>query len=168
MRRHSLRRLILIALTFSMPIAQAVTVDMRLRIRQTGPGEPRNTSPRETTITRENLIKIQQFIIKQGKRETYCSMYGDNPAHKTKNYRFYLNPDSGQMNMNCDLKKSGFYNLTIRKADGGKNQYRTVEFLDKHYVYIASTWPTSDLTVQKIRQVVVDAMKEILIDIKKK
>ena len=160
MRKHSIHALILIAIMSCVPMARAGTIDVRLRIRQEKKSE-------EKTITRQNLIQIQQFILKQGKTATYCNMYNDNPAHQTNNYSFYLKPDSGQKNINCDPKKSEFHNLTIRKADGGKNQYRNVEFLDKHYVYITSSWPTSDLTVQQIRQFVVDAMKEILIDIKK-
>jgi len=119
----------------------AKTIDVRLRIRQ------RKTE--EIIITRENLIKIQQFILKQGKRQTYCNMYNDNPASQTKNYLFYLNPDNGQMNINCDPTKSEFHSLTIRRADYGKNQYRTVEFLDKHDVYIIADWPTDDLANRK-------------------
>ena len=138
----------------------AETIDVRLRIRQ--------KNAEKSIITRENLIKIQQFILKQGKRESYSSMYSNNPASQTKNYRFYLNPDPGQANINCDPKKSGFHNLTIRKSDGGKNQYRTVEFLDKHDVYITANWPTDDLAVQSIRKFVEDAMKELLDEIKKK
>ena len=138
----------------------AETIDVRIRIRQ------RKTE--EKTITRENLIKIQQFILKQGKRETYSSMYNNNPASQTKNYRFYLNPDTGPQMNNCDPKKSNFHYLTIRKVGGGKNQYRTVEFLNKHYVYITANWPTEDLTVRQVRQFVVDAMEEILAEIKKK
>jgi hypothetical protein len=138
----------------------AETIDVRLRIRQ--------RKAEEVTITRENLIQIQQFILKLGKRETYCQMYNNNPAYGTKSYRFYLNPDTGQKNINCDPNKSGFHNLTIRSSDGGKNQYREVEFLDKYYIYIMANWPTPDLDVQKIRTFVEDAMKEILAEIEKK
>ena len=113
-------------------------------------------------------MKIKQFIVRQGKRETYCSMYNDNPAHRTEHCRFYLNPDSGQENTDCDPKKSGFHSLTIVKANEGRNRYRTVEFLDKHYVYVTTSWPTGDLTVQQIRQFVVDAMKEILAEVEGK
>lgn len=138
----------------------AETIDVRLRIGR------RRTE--EQIITRENLIKTQQFILKRGKRETYCSMYSNNPAYGTKSYRFYLNPDTGQENINCDPEKSGFHHLTIRRVDGGPNQYRTVEFLDKHYVYITANRPTDDLTVQQVRQFVVDAMEEIMTEIRKK
>lgn len=160
MRKYVWHTLILIALASCMPPAVATTIDVRLRIRQ--------EKTEEKTITRGNLIKIQQFILQQGKRETYCNLYNDNPAHRTKNYNFYLNPDTKQKNGNCDLTKSGFHNLTIRTSKGGENQYRTVEFLDKHYVYITANWPTSDLSVQQIRQFVVDAMIDILAQIKKK
>ena len=159
MRKTILYALLLLALTSCTVQVFAETIDVRLRIRQ--------KETEEETITRENLIKVQRFILKQDKRETYCNMYNGNPAHQTKNYRFYLNPDAAQENINCDPKKSGFHNLTIRKSDGGKNQYRTVEFLDKHYVYITTNWPTDDLTVQQIRQFVVEAMKEVLVGIKK-
>jgi hypothetical protein len=152
--------LLLLALVSSMTEAFAETIDVRLRIRQ--------KKSEEKTITRENLIKIQRFILTQGKRETYCNMYNNNPAFQTKTYRFYLNPDTGQENINCDPKKSEFHNLTIRNAGGGKNQYRTVEFLDRRCVYITANRPTDDLTVQQIRQFVVEAMREILVEINRK
>ena len=160
MRKRIAGALLLMAFISCAFEAFAETIDVRLRIRQ--------SKTEEKTITRENLIEIQQFILKQGKRETYCNMYNNNPVHQTKNYRFYLNPDTGQENINCDPEKSGFHNLTIRKSEGGKNQYRTVEFMDKHYVYITATWPTGDLYTQDIRQFVEDAIQEILDEIKKK
>jgi hypothetical protein len=160
MRKRLIGTLLLFALGSCVTAALAETVDVRLRIRQ--------TKSEEMTITRENLVKIKQFILEQGGRETYCSMYSNNPAQHTKDYSFYLNPDSGQENVNCDTEKSDFHNLTIRESAGGKNQYRTVEFLDEHYVYITANRPTNDLTVEQIRQFVVDAMKEILAEIEKK
>lgn len=137
----------------------AETIDFRLRIR--------DKSSDEKIITRANLIRIQQFILKHGLCETYCNMYNNNPAFRTKSFSFYLNPDTGQENINCDTDKSDFHTLTIRKSEGGKNQYRTVEFLDKHYVYIVVSWPTKDLTVSKARGVVIEAIKEILKEMEK-
>lgn len=154
------RSILLIVLICCSTNVLAETIDVRLRIRQ--------KKEEEKTITRENLVEIQQFILKQGKRETYCNMYGSNPAYHTKGYRLYLNPDTGQENINCDPQKSEFHNLTIRRSDDGKNQYRNVEFLDKHYVYITVNWPSDDLDVQEIRKFVEEAMKEILAEIKKK
>ena len=135
------------------------TIDFRLRIR--------DKSSDEKVITRANLIRIKQFILKQGLRETYCNMYNNNPAFRTKSFSFYLNPDNGQENINCDTDKSDFHTLTIRKSGGGKNQYRTVEFLDKHYVYIVVSWPTKDLTVSQAREFVIEATKDILKEMEK-
>jgi len=132
----------------------AETIDFRLRIR--------DTSSDEKVITRANLIRIKQFILKQGLRETYCSMYSNNPAFRTKSFSFYLDPDTGQENINCDTDKSDFHTLTIREPEGGKNQYRTVEFLDTRYVYIVVSWPTNDLTVSRAREFVIEAIKDIL------
>ena len=139
--------------------SSAETIDFRLRIR--------DKSSKEKVITRANLIRIKQFILKQGLRETYCNMYNNNPAFRTKSFSFYLNPDTGQENINCDTDKSDFHTLTIRKSGGGKNQYRTVEFLDKHYVYIVVSWPTEDLTVSEAREFVIEAIKDILKEMEK-
>jgi hypothetical protein len=136
----------------------AETIDVRIKVRQ--------DKDEENIVTRENLIKIQGFILSQGERESYCNMYSNNPAYKTMNYRFYLNPDTGQENINCDPKKSDFHNLTIRKVDRGKNQYRTVEFINKNFIYISSNWPTDDLTVDEIYKLVADAMEEIMGELK--
>ena len=139
----------------------ATTIEVRLRIR--------NDKSDEKILNRANLIKIKQFILQQGQTQTYCNMYNNNPVYRTKSYHFYLNPDSGQQNINCDPDKSDFHHLTIHilALTGKKNQYRTVDFLDEHDTYITSTWPRDDLTVSKIRDAVVDAVKEILAEIEK-
>jgi hypothetical protein len=160
MRKTTMLSWLLSALFPCMAQVFAETIDVRLRIRQ--------KKSEEKTITRENLITIQRFILHQGKRETYCNMYNDNPAYQTEGYRFYLNPDSGQKNIDCDPAKSGFHNLTIRQIDGGSHQYRTVEFLERHFICITTNWPADDLTVGDIRRFVVAALEEILIEIEKK
>ncbi len=116
----------------------------------------------EATVTRENLLAIQRFIIGRGQRETYSNKYNDNPAFRTESYGFYLDPDTGQENADCDLEKSGFHHLTIRRLRGGRDQYRRVDFLSKHAISVEATRPTDDLTVGEIRQFVVEAMEEIL------
>jgi hypothetical protein len=139
----------------------AKTIEVRLRIS--------NDKSDEHIITRENLVKIEEFILQQGKRETYCNMYNNNPTYHTTNYHFYLNPDTRQRNRNCDPTKSGFQNLTIHvlAAIGKPNQYRDVDFADQHDLSITASWPTDDLTVADVRGVVVDALKEILAEIEK-
>jgi hypothetical protein len=127
----------------------------------------RDGSRNEKIITRKNLIKIKKSILKKGLRETYCNKYGNSPAHHTKNFYFYLDPDTGQENIDCDPTKSDFNSMTIRNKNliGHSNQYRTVEFLDEHTIHIIATWPSNDLTVTETRQFVTDAIKEILKDI---
>jgi len=151
--------LVLLALVACAAAVLAENVEMRVRIRPRGDDEK--------TLTRDTLVRIKQFILKNGQKETYCNMYNGNPAYHTKNFRFYLNPDSGPANINCDPAKSDFNNLTIRSVAGGKNQYRTVDFVNQHAIYIGASWPTDDLSVRQLRQFVEEALQEILKDIDK-
>ena len=134
-----------------------VTVEARLRILE--------KDSDETIVTKANLDTIKDFILKQGFRETYCNMYGNNPAYTTANYAFYLNPDTGQENINCDLNKSDFNSLTIRSIQGGRNQYRNIEFVKE--VYVSTSWPSDELTVGQIREMATEALQEILTAIQK-
>ena len=139
----------------------AETLEVRLRLR--------NDKSDETVVNRENLTRIKQFILAQGKRETYCNMYNNNPAHETQNYHFYLNPDSEQANINCETNKSDFQTMVIRVSAlaGKKNQYRHVVFANPNEVQVVASWPSADLTVSAVKDVVVDALKEILAEIDK-
>jgi uncharacterized protein (DUF2141 family) len=160
MRKTAAYALSLIAFISCTLEVSAETLYVRLRISQ--------GKPKEKIITRENLIGIQQFILKQGKRQTYCNMYNNNPAYQMKNYQFFLNPDDGQGDINCDPKKCTFHTLVIRKAGRGRTQYRRIDFINKHCIDITANYPTDDLTVQQVRQFVNDAMVEIMAEIKKK
>jgi len=144
----------LLAMLACTAVVTAETLEVRMRIHQ--------KAAEEKIINRENLIRIKQSILQNGQRTTYCNAYNNNPSQHTKRFYFYLNPDSGQDNIDCDPTKSDFNTLTIRAAGGGKNQYRTVGFIDKNYVYITANNPTEDLTVSQVRQFVEDALQEIL------
>ena len=133
------------------------TIDVRLRIC--------GKTTEEKTINRENLLRIKRFILDTGQRETYGNVYNNNPACHAKRFDFYLNPDTRQKNIDCDPNKSDFNSLTIRSKSGGKDQYRTVEFIGQHAVYITVNWPTDDLTVGQVRQFVEDAIKELLAEL---
>ena len=133
-------------------------IDVTLRID--------NCSPKKDVITYDNLMKIKKFILKSGIRQTYCNFYNNNPVLKTQNYFYYLNPDNGSKNMNCELDKSDFNNLTIRNLNS-TDQYRNVNFSKKNNVYIKVSWPKKDLTVSEIEKFVIDAIKEILKEIEK-
>ena len=146
----------LIVLSFSSFQSYARTIDVNIRIR--------NDSSDEKVINRENLTLIKQLILNEGLRETYCQMYNNNPAYHTKHFSFYLNPDSGQQNINCEIDKSDFQTLVIRDPEK-KNQYCHIAFHDEYYINISIPWPTGDLTVSQIREFAIGAIKEILSEI---
>lgn len=141
--------------------SQAKTIDITIRIR--------NDSSDEKVITRANLTHIKQLIIKNGLRETYCQMYNNNPAYHSKRFYFYLNPDTGQQNVNCEIDKSDFQTLVIRgtNTSDGKNHYCHIAFHDEFYINISVPWPTEDLSVLKIRAYAIEALEEILSEIEK-
>ena len=142
---------LLVLATFQVT-AFPVTIEARLRIQ--------GKDSDETVFTKDNLDTIKAFILQQGLRDTYCNMYNNNPTYQTTNYAFYLNPDSGQANINCDPAKSDFNNLTIRSIQSGRNQYRSIEFAKE--VYVSASWPSEELTVGQIRNMATDALKEIM------
>jgi hypothetical protein len=64
-------------------------------------------------LTVANFVRIQGFIIAQGKRRTYCNMYGNNPYWAFPGFNGYLNPPD-QSNINCEIGKSEFNTLVIQ------------------------------------------------------
>ncbi len=152
--------LLLLTLVMCASAASAETTTVRLSIR--------NDRQDEKVITKANLLRVMKFILKQGKRETYCSYYSKNPAYHTKTFSFYLNPDSGQQDVDCDPAKSDFHDLTIRWHGARGLEYLHVEFIDKFYVYISADSPRDDLSVGQVRQSATAALKEILAVIEKK
>ncbi|MCC5850398.1 MAG: hypothetical protein JJU29_20110 [Verrucomicrobia bacterium] len=135
-------------------VGSTMAMDVQLRIGQ--------HDEVEGVITRENLLLIKKFIIQGGLRETYGNMYNNNPAYHTSNFRFYLNPDTGQKNINCDLDKSGFHNIAIRSTSGKILGYLTVDFQEQNTVKVRLSRPTDDLTIGQLLKFVEDALKEIL------
>lgn len=65
-------------------------------------------------LTRENLLRIKAYILAKGDRQTYCNMYNDNPHFRFRNVDCFLDPDTGQQNINCDPKLSDFNHLVVR------------------------------------------------------
>jgi hypothetical protein len=134
-------------------MAAAEIIDVRIRVS--------DELSKERFVTRANLGRVKQFILENGLRETYCNMYNNNPAYRTESFAFYLDPDTGQANINCKPEKSDFHTMTIRASDFRENQYRSVEFRDPGSIYIVADWPTEDLTVAQIRGFVTDALMEL-------
>ncbi|MBN1972343.1 MAG: hypothetical protein JW787_01795 [Sedimentisphaerales bacterium] len=149
---------VLIVLYLSISQSYAETIELNLRIR--------NDKNDEKIINRASLTTIKEFIIKNGLRETYSQMFNNNPAYHSKQFAFYLNPDTGQANINCELDKSDFQTLVIRDSQR-KNQYCYIEFTDKNVINVSIPHPSEDLTISQIRDFASQAIEEILIEINK-
>lgn len=134
----------------------AETVDVTLRISND------TIEYKEKIITHDNLVKIKNKILEGGKTQTYCNMFGNNPADETKSFWYYLNPDNGQVNINCEKGKSDFNHLTVRKKTMEKNQYIHFDFTDKNIIKISTSWPSDDLIVKDIRAFAENSIKEYL------
>ena len=72
---------------------------------------PQQTDEVLTTVV---FNQIKDYILAHGDRQTYCNMFNNNPHVALGNMDIYLNPDVGQQNINCDLKKSGFSYMVLR------------------------------------------------------
>lgn len=116
----------------------------------------------EALLTKKNLLRIQQWIIQQGQRQTYCSKYGNNPYFATEQFDYYLDPDGGQQNGNCDLAKSGFHTLVVRAKDRSWNPYLRICFLPDQLLVLSISWPSEDLTVGQIQAYALKSVREIL------
>jgi hypothetical protein len=66
-------------------------------------------------LTIANFVRIQRFILAQGKRKTYSNMYNDNPFWAFPGFNAYLNPPD-QRNIDCAIGKSEFNELVIQAA----------------------------------------------------
>jgi hypothetical protein len=91
-------------------------------------------SGRSIIITSDNFIdiihmlnyndfeKIKNFILENGDREGYSNMYNNNPHYSFDSFETYLNPEIGQLNINCDPAISDFNEIVIRDL-GSDPQY---------------------------------------------
>ncbi len=66
---------------------------------------------------------IKTFVLTNGDKETYSSMYNDNPHFSFEGFELYLNPDIGQSNINCDTSKSDFNEIVIRDQNSNPQYY---------------------------------------------
>lgn len=115
----------------------------------------------DSILNHANLGAIKNFILKQGKTQTYCQMFNDNPFWEIKPYQFYLNPDPGPFNVDCDPLKSDFHTLVIRDWNANP-RYLHVDFQDENNVVIKANWPSDDLGVGLIREKAETAIKVFL------
>ena len=103
------------------------------------PENPTSTPNSTSILTIANFNLIQQFIIAQGKRQTYCAMYNNNPYWPFPGFNAYLNPPD-QRNINCEIGRSDFNVLVIQVVGPGKSRYLDVS-LDKEKKELRVTSP---------------------------
>jgi hypothetical protein len=80
-------------------------------------------------ITIANFTRIRKFILDQGKQQTYCNMFNDNPWWEFPKFNSYLNP-TDESNTS-KIGKTEFNTLVIRIKDGGQRQYWDVNLSEK-------------------------------------
>ena len=79
--------------------------------------EPVAVSTSNTVLTIDSFLKIKAVIMNTGDRVTYCNMYNHNPHYGFKTLDAFLNPDTGQANINCETNKSDFNEMVLRTKD---------------------------------------------------
>ncbi len=86
-----------------------------------------NTSNEYRDITKNLSVQefetIKSFILENGDRQTYCNMYNNNPHYSFEGFEAYLNPETGQGNINCDPEISDFNEIVIRDQDADPQYY---------------------------------------------
>ena len=65
-------------------------------------------------LSPSRFTAVEQFILGKGDRLTYCNMFNNNPHYSCGSFDVFLDPTTGQHNINCDPALSGFNRLTIR------------------------------------------------------
>jgi len=78
------------------------------------------------------------FILENGDRETYCTIYNHNPHYAFEGFDVYLNPETRQRNVICNPTLSGFNVIALRDI----NAY-------PQYYYMLTVW-TGDAENEEI------------------
>jgi hypothetical protein len=96
-------------------------------------------------------------------------MYNNNPTFRTTNFAFYLNPDGGQSNINCDPMKGDFNTLVIRRNPPGRmtdeefqDQYRNINFFNEFSIRLEAHDLNPKAPVSQIRELSERAVIELL------
>lgn len=155
-----------IGVTLSLSLLLAATL-----ARATGPASTRIYHPSEMTLTKPNLDKIKQFILKRGQTCTYNNMFNHQPCISTDHFTFYLHPDPGpnnqlQWNINCDPAIGDFNTLVVHRDRQATDPYRTIHFRDEHKVTLedgyTQRYAGPQMLKASIREQPAQAVEELL------
>lgn len=89
------------------------------------PEDPDYGEFREITsiLSVKEFEEIKTFILSNGDQLTFCNMYNDNPHYDFGDFDAYLNPETGQQNINCDPALSDFNMLVIQDFSDSLTYY---------------------------------------------
>lgn len=122
----------------------------------------------------QEFESIKFFILENGDIEGYCQMYNNNPHYSFTNFEAYLDPETGQRNIDCNPDSSDFnvlvirdryadpqyYDiLIIRKGDIGKEEIYTPEGLQEDRVYLSNYYDYDLDSMQANVAVYIDIIK---------
>lgn len=69
---------------------------------------------------------IKNFILEKGDQQTYSVMYNNNPHFSFDGFESFLNPETGQRNINCDPKVSDFNEIVIRVKNADPQYFHLI------------------------------------------
>jgi len=109
-------------------------------------------------VTMQKFLWLKSYILAYGNRQTYCNMYNNNPHIGLTKMHVYLNPDTGQRNINCNLALSDFNYIVFRTEEHPPEHYEVgLSFKAKHAVLVFSNRPDRE----GLRKCFEDALAEL-------
>lgn len=74
-------------------------------------------------LSANEFENIKVFILQNGDKQTFCNMFNHNPNYSFSGFEVYLNPEVGQLNINCDPAISDFNEIVIQDLDSDPPYY---------------------------------------------
>jgi len=71
-----------------------------------------------TQVSVQNFQKIKEFVLANGDKQSYSNMYNNNPHYVFKTFHVFLEPEMGQMNMDCNPEISDFDEIVVQDENG--------------------------------------------------
>ncbi len=124
-------------------------------------------------FNQDALISVKDFILRQGKTETFCAMYNNNPCWSVNSCVFYLIPDFGgpdnrpQFNVECDPSKTDFHSLMVRNDQWSPDEYLKISFKDSFQIELSVSDPNDNISIGTIRDRAEESIKTIIEDMKR-
>ncbi len=111
-------------------------------------------------LTMENFLKISNFVLSEGDRQTYCQAFNNNPHYRFSDFHLYLNSFSG--NFQCELGKCEF-TITIQTINTSFTySYWNVSLREKNLIlqqYHSTT--KSNILTKEVEEFFQKALSEI-------